>query len=53
MAEIIDLCLLAFLLITALYVSRARDLLSVIMVFGIYSLISASLFMVMDAVDVA
>jgi len=53
MAEIIDLCLLAFLLTTAVYVARSRDLLAVIMVFGIYSLISAGLFMVMDAADVA
>ena len=53
MAEIIDLSLLAFLLITGVYVARSRDLLAVIMVFGIYSLLSAGLFMVMDAADVA
>lgn len=53
MAEIIDLSLLVFLLITGVYVARSRDLLGIIMVFGIYSLLCAGLFMVMDAADVA
>jgi multicomponent Na+:H+ antiporter subunit B len=34
-------------------VIRLRDLFAVVMLFGIYSLVSASLFVVMDAVDVA
>ena len=41
------------MLITALYVVRSRDMLSVIMVFSAYSLLSAGMFMVMDAADVA
>lgn len=32
---------------------RLRDLFAVVMLFGLYSLVSASLFVVMDAVDVA
>ncbi len=38
---------------TAFYVARSRDLLAVIMVFSIYSLLCAGMFMVMDAADVA
>jgi multicomponent Na+:H+ antiporter subunit B len=34
-------------------VIRLRDLFAVVMLFGIYSLVSASLFVVLDAVDVA
>lgn len=49
----IDILLLAFMLITALYVATSRDLLAVVMVFGTYSLLSAGMFMVMDAADVA
>lgn len=49
----IDILLLAFMLVTALYVALSRDLLAVVMVFGIYSLLSAGMFMVMDAADVA
>lgn len=41
------------MLITALYVATSRDLLAVVMVFGAYSLLSAGMFMVMDAADVA
>lgn len=40
-------------MVTALAVIRLRDLFAVIMLFGIYSLLSASLFVVLDAVDVA
>ena len=45
--------LLSLLVVTALAVIRLRDLFAVVMLFGIYSLLSASLFMVLDAVDVA
>ncbi len=41
------------MLVTALYVALSRDLLAVVMVFGIYSLLSAGMFMVMGAPDVA
>lgn len=52
-AELIDILLLAFLLVTAVYVALSRDLLAVIMVFSVYSLLCAGMFMVMDAPDVA
>jgi multicomponent Na+:H+ antiporter subunit B len=45
--------LLAFMLITAIFVALSRDLMAVVMVFGAYSLLSAGMFMVMDAPDVA
>ena len=45
--------LLSLLVVTALAVIRLRDLFAVVMLFGIYSLLSASLFVVLDAVDVA
>lgn len=38
---------------TAVAAIRLRDLFAVVMLFGIYSLVSASLFVVLDAVDVA
>lgn len=41
------------MLITAIYVALSRDLLAVVMVFSAYSLLSAGMFMVMDAADVA
>jgi multicomponent Na+:H+ antiporter subunit B len=53
MAELIDVLLFAFLLATAVYVLLSRDLLAVVMVAGIYSLLSAGMFLVMDAADVA
>lgn len=41
------------MLITAIYVALSRDLMAVVMVFGAYSLLSAGMFMVLDAPDVA
>lgn len=41
------------MLVTAFYVVTSRDLLAVVMVFSAYSLLSAGMFMVMDAADVA
>jgi multicomponent Na+:H+ antiporter subunit B len=41
------------LVVTAIAAIRLRDLFAVVMLFGIYSLVSACLFVVMDAVDVA
>lgn len=41
------------MVVTAIFVVRSRDLLTVVMVFGAYSLLSAGMFMVMDAADVA
>lgn len=45
--------LLTFLAITAIAIVRIRDLFAVVMLSGIYSLISAGIFVVLDAVDVA
>ena len=40
-------------MITAVSLIKLRDLFAVVMLFGIYSLVSAGLFVVLDAVDVA
>lgn len=50
---VIDITLLAFLAVIAVALSRIRNLFAVIMLFGIFSLLSAGLFVVMDAADVA
>jgi len=53
METLIDFVLLSFLVLTALAVAKMNDLFAVVMLSGIYSLISASLFLDLDAVDVA
>lgn len=53
MAELIDLVLLSMLAITALRVIFLKDLFAVVMLFGIYSFLSALIFVSLDAVDVA
>jgi multicomponent Na+:H+ antiporter subunit B len=45
--------LLLFMAVTALAVVRLRNLFAVVMLGGIYSLLSAALFVVLDAVDVS
>ncbi len=50
---LVDIALLAFLATTALAVVRTTKLFAAVMLAGIYSLLSAGLFTVMDAVDVA
>ncbi len=45
--------LLSFLVVMALAILRLRNLLAVVMLSGIYSLLSAGLFVTLDAVDVA
>ena len=47
------LVLLGFLAATALTVVVLTDLFAIVMLFGIYSLLSASIFLLMDAPDVA
>ncbi|MEM9069872.1 MAG: DUF4040 domain-containing protein [Myxococcota bacterium] len=49
----ITIVLFGFLLFMAVVVGRQRDLFSAAMLTGIFSLVSAALFTVMDAVDVA
>lgn len=51
--ELVDVVLLVFLAITGIAVIRTRNLFAAVMLAGIYSLVSAGLFVVMDAVDVA
>lgn len=53
MVELIDLVLLGMLAITALRVIFLKDLFAVVMLFGIYSFLSALIFVSLDAVDVA
>jgi len=50
---LIDIVLLAFLVGVAFAIVWMKDLLAVIMLLGIYGLLSASFFVAMDAVDVA
>ncbi len=51
--ELINLVLFAILAVTGLAIVRMRALYAVAMLSGIFSLVSASLFVLMDAVDVA
>ena len=53
MAQIIDIVLLVFLCAVAVAAVRMRDLFGIAMLFGIFSLLSASVFVVLDAGDVA
>ena len=53
MEHFIDIVLLGLLMITGFAIVRLRSLLAVTMLTSIYSLLSASLFVVLDAVDVA
>lgn len=48
-----DLALLAFLLVVAIAVARTRDLFAIAMLWGIYGLLSAAVFVTLDAPDVA
>ncbi|MDP6854238.1 MAG: DUF4040 domain-containing protein [Arenicellales bacterium] len=51
--EAINIVLLGMLAVTALAAIRLHDLFAVVMLFGIYSLLAAVVFVVLDAVDVA
>lgn len=50
---LVDLSLLTMLLLVAIAMLRSRHLFAVVMLSGIYSLLSASFFVSLDAVDVA
>ncbi len=50
---VVDITLLAFLAITAVAIMRMTNLFAIVMLYGIFSLLSAGLFVVMDAPDVA
>ena len=51
--ESVNIILLALLAVTAVAAVRLRDLFAVAMMFGIYSLLAAVMFVLLDAVDVA
>jgi len=51
--ELVDVGLLVLLVITGVTIIRLRNLFGAVMLAGIYSLLSAAVFTVMDAVDVA
>jgi multicomponent Na+:H+ antiporter subunit B len=50
---VINITLLSFLAITSIAIMRMTNLFAIVMLFGIFSLLSAGLFVVMDAPDVA
>lgn len=50
---IIDILLFTFLVVTAIAILRLRNLFAVAMLAGVFSLLSAGLFVTLDAVDVA
>lgn len=53
MTGVVTAVLFVMLAVTGVAVTRMRDLFAAVMLAGIYSLVSAGLFVVMDAVDVA
>jgi multicomponent Na+:H+ antiporter subunit B len=53
MINVVDITLLVLLGVTAITVIRLRNLFGATMLMGIYSLLSAALFVTMDAMDVA
>src|SRR5690554_8058127 len=53
MVNLIDIVHMGLMLITAFAIVRLRDLFAIVMLFSIYSLVSASFFVDLDAVDVA
>ncbi len=53
MEAVVDVTLLAFLVIVAIAIVRLRSLFAVVMLSGIFSLLMASTFVLLDAVDVA
>ena len=53
MVEVFDMALLGIMAVLAVTIARLRNLFAIAMVSGFYSLMSASMFVVLDAVDVA
>lgn len=50
---VINVTLLSFIAITAIAILRMTNLFAIVMLYGIFSLLSAGLFVIMDAPDVA
>jgi len=53
MLEVIDIIILTLMTVTVIGIVVMRNLLAVVMLGGIYSLLAASIFVALDAVDVA
>ncbi len=53
MTELLNVCLLAFMAVVAVVVLRLRNLFAAAMVASFFSLLSAGMFVILDAVDVA
>ena len=53
MVEVINVVLLALMVLTAVGIARVRSLFASVVMAGIFSLLSAAMFTVLDAVDVA
>jgi multicomponent Na+:H+ antiporter subunit B len=53
MSLLLSIVLLSFLAVVAVAVARMRDLFGAAMLTGIFSLLSAGFFLILDAVDVA
>ena len=53
MDAVVDIVVLALLGVTAVALLRLRNLVAVVMLSGIYSLLCAALYTMLDAVDVA
>lgn len=53
MEELVNVVILFLMAVTVLAIVRLRNLFAVVMLGGIYSLLAASVFVVLDAVDVA
>jgi len=53
MESAIEMVLFAFMVATTIYIARVRSLFATAMLFGIFSLLSAGMLTLMDAVDVA
>lgn len=53
MEEVVNVVILAFMALSVVGIVLLRNLMAVVMLSGIYSLLAASMFVVLDAVDVA
>ncbi|MAM67282.1 MAG: cation:proton antiporter, partial [Rhodospirillaceae bacterium] len=53
MEEAVNIVILALMAVTVIGIVFIRNLMAVVMLSGIYSLLAASVFVVLDAVDVA
>lgn len=51
--ELVNITLLAILFVISVAIARLRNLFAIVMLLGVYSLVSATWFVVVDAVDVA